>query len=97
MPWLGCSLEGVPSTTLQGEAVRATLKICNRGRYVEMSGLFSCNASLAMVSWHGRAPVVVPYLVSYHTVYRLIPCIIISYFFLSHASHCTVRFIPWSL
>ncbi|CBJ30639.1 conserved unknown protein [Ectocarpus siliculosus] len=32
MPWLGCSLEGVPPTLLQGEVVRATLNVTNRGR-----------------------------------------------------------------
>ncbi|CAN0469655.1 unnamed protein product, partial [Discosporangium mesarthrocarpum] len=32
MPWVGCRLEGVPPTLLQGEAVKATLRIHNRGR-----------------------------------------------------------------
>lgn len=49
MPWLGCSLEGVPSTAallrttiLQGEAVRATLRITNRGRSGLVWGVLSC-------------------------------------------------------
>lgn len=40
MPWLGCSLEGVPATLLQGEAIRATLRITNRGRCVLLLFLF---------------------------------------------------------
>eukprot|EP00752_Nemacystus_decipiens_P016769 g15006.t1 len=32
MPWLGCSLEGVPPTLLQGEVIAATLNVTNRGR-----------------------------------------------------------------
>lgn len=34
MPWLGVSLEGVPPTLLQGEVVRATIRVTNMGRLV---------------------------------------------------------------